>query len=122
MKYFNQWSGIDDLHKDFLDYGEWEDGKRLKDFPTDKEILFASYELGGYEGDSTVLFQRDGKLYQNSASHCSCYGLEGQWGPDEVVPEQLLKQSAPYEDHGDEAIAAWRELVNRLNGISASVQ
>ncbi len=31
------------------------------DFPTDDEILYASYEAEAYEGSSVVLFERDGK-------------------------------------------------------------
>ena len=114
MKYFNSWETIDDIHEDFIDYGEWNEGKRLKDFPTDEEILFASYEQGGYDGDSLVLYRRDGKLYYNSASHCSCYGLEGQWNPDEVIPEQLAKMHEPDEDHGAEAIEAWKNLMREI--------
>ena len=115
MKYFNNWEKVDDIRKDFLDYGEWENGKRLEGFPTDEEILFASYEQGGYDGDSIVLFKRNGKFYYNSAGHCSCYGLEGQWEPEEVIPEQLLKMSAPYEDHGSEAVEVWKNIVKEIN-------
>jgi hypothetical protein len=117
MKYFNNWEKVDDIHKDFLNYGEWESGKRFEDFPTDEEILFASYEQGGYEGDSIVLFKRNGKFYYNSAGHCSCYGLEGLWEPDEVIPEQLLKMSAPYDDHGSEAIEAWKKIIAAIHAV-----
>lgn len=116
MKYFNGWEKLEDLHKDFLDYGDWDKGKRLEGFPTDEEILFASYATGNYEGDSLVLFKRDGKLYLNEASHCSCYGLEGRWEPTEVVPEQVLRQRL-YEDHGEAACAAWKTLGEALNGV-----
>jgi hypothetical protein len=114
MKYFNEWKNVNDLHKDFLNYGEFDEGKRLEGFPTDKEILFASYEYGGCEGDSLVVFERDGKLYFNSGSHCSCYGLEGQWQPEEVIPEQLAKMTPPYEGHEDGAIEAWKILIGKL--------
>lgn len=53
-------------------------------------ILLASYTYESYEGDSFVLFQLDGKLYEVNASHCSCYGLEGQWEPEETTKEALL--------------------------------
>ncbi len=56
-----------------------------KDFPTDAQILYASYESGGYEGWSVVLFKRGGKLYEVTGSHCSCHGLEGQWEPEETT-------------------------------------
>ena len=54
------------------------------------EILFASYGGGYYDGFAFVLFSKDGKLYEVNGSHCSCYGLEGQWSPEEVVIEELL--------------------------------
>lgn len=116
MKYFNEWSCVDAIHKDFLDYGDWDKGKRLQDFPTDEEILIASYDRGGYDGDCVVLYRRDGVLYLNSASHCSCYGLEGQWNPDGVVPKQLAMMQNPCRYHDDEATGTWDTLVAELNG------
>ena len=49
------------------------------------EILIAYYAIDGYDGESFVLFRKDGKLYEVNASHCSCYGLEGQWEPEETT-------------------------------------
>lgn len=48
------------------------------------EVLLASYRYESYDGEAFVLFARDGKLYEVNASHCSCYGLEGQWEPEET--------------------------------------
>jgi hypothetical protein len=48
-------------------------------------ILLASYETGDYCGSAFVLFVENGKLYEVSASHCSCYGLENQWDPEETM-------------------------------------
>jgi len=47
-------------------------------------ILFASYSYQDYSGDAFVLFERDGKLYEVNGGHCSCYGLEGQFAPEET--------------------------------------
>lgn len=80
-KWFGGFSDVEDMKKEFEEKGE--------DFPTEEEILFASYEGGSYEGDAFVLFERDGKLFENHGSHCSCYGLEGQWGPEETSWEAL---------------------------------
>lgn len=52
-------------------------------------ILFASYGEDNYSGDAWVLFEQDGKLFEVNGSHCSCYGLEGQWEPEEVTLEAL---------------------------------
>lgn len=53
-------------------------------------IIFALYEQPPYEGYALVLFERDGKLYEVNGSHCSCYGLEGQWSPEETSVEELM--------------------------------
>lgn len=53
-------------------------------------VLFASYESGNYEGWSQVLYiGTDGELYEVTGSHCSCYGLEGQWAPARVTAAAL---------------------------------
>jgi hypothetical protein len=53
------------------------------------EILFAHYETGNYEGQAIVLFKDDEKYFVVEGSHCSCYGLEGQWHPIETTEEAL---------------------------------
>ena len=54
-------------------------------------ILLAHYEYENYEGYSYVLFydKSNGGLYEVTGSHCSCYGLEGQWSPEETSIEIL---------------------------------
>lgn len=54
------------------------------------EILYAQYNVYGYEGDAHVIFRKDGKLYEVSGSHCSCYGFETQWQPEETTVAALL--------------------------------
>ncbi len=56
-------------------------------------ILLAhyEYEYEYHEGYSYVLFydKSNGGLYEVTGSHCSCYGLEGQWSPKETSIEIL---------------------------------
>jgi hypothetical protein len=52
-------------------------------------ILFAWYEYESYTGTAFVLFEKDGNLYEVNGSHCSCYGLEGQWEPEETTKEAI---------------------------------
>lgn len=77
---------------------DWSDSKRegmLSNFEIKEEhlnginVLLASYNYEGYSGDAFVLFEKDGKLYEVNGSHCSCYGLEGQWEPEETTIEAL---------------------------------
>ena len=87
-RYFGAWSSIVDVHKDFgIDDSDLRDG----------EVLVAMYEKEAYEGTACVLFERDGRLYEVNASHCSCYGLEGQWSPEETSWDalQMRKFGAP---------------------------
>ena len=55
-------------------------------------IVQADYNDGDYCGDAHVLYIEDGKLFEVHGSHCSCYGLEDQWKPEETFPEAALKQ------------------------------
>lgn len=61
-----------------------------KDFPPDGRILHAVYNTEPYEGSAFVLFKgKGGKLYEVNGGHCSCYGLEGQWKPEETSWDAL---------------------------------
>lgn len=53
------------------------------------KILLASYSYENYSGNAFVLFKKGGKYYEVNGSHCSCYGLEDQWEPEEVVLKEL---------------------------------
>lgn len=71
----------------------WQENKlRMDQAITDYKdinILFASYGQDNYFGDAWVLYEKDGKLYEVNGSHCSCYGLENQWNPEEVMLKEL---------------------------------
>ena len=55
----------------------------------DLEVLLASYSYENYSGDAFVLFRKNGQLFEVHGGHCSCYGLEGQWEPEETTIESL---------------------------------
>lgn len=59
------------------------------------EVHLADYEDWpdiGYNGDSMVIYRRGSKWYLNMGGHCSCYGLEDQWSPDEYdTLEQAIR-------------------------------
>jgi hypothetical protein len=58
-----------------------------------------------------VIFEKDGKLWEVNGSHCSCYGLEGQWQPEETTWEAIAI-------HGDEDLAALAK--QKLGGSNAT--
>ncbi len=53
-------------------------------------VVVASYTYDCYSGDAYVLLERDGKFFEVHGSHCSCYGLEGQWEPEEASRESVV--------------------------------
>jgi hypothetical protein len=103
MRIFGAWS----------DYCEIRSSWQVNDtepFPSESEVLFASYGGAAYEGDALVIFERDGKLYEVNGYHCSCYGLEGQWSPEETTWEALAERRL--RNHDNDAIVALAVLVN----------
>jgi|SRR6185437_2097865 len=83
------------------------------------EVLLAWYGYGNYDGSSLVVFRRDGKLYEVNGGHCSCYGLEGQWDPEETSLEALEKRAdamigQKYTDGEDEAGKALKAAIAEI--------
>lgn len=56
------------------------------------EILMACVDGDGYEEQAFVLYRDvdSGQLYEVNAYHCSCYGFEGQFEPEETSKEALM--------------------------------
>lgn len=80
---------------------DWSESKlegMCQDFQIDTsvldgcDVLLAAYTYEDYSGDAFVLFRKDGILFEVNGGHCSCYGLEGQWEPEETTTECLLKR------------------------------
>ncbi len=93
-------------------FTSWEDvvNSFSKDVPEPDEVLFAKYTYEDYSGFASVLYPKGNKYYLNECSHCSCYGLEGQWNPEEYETKEVLlaaltKASAWYT-YKDEMLAA----------------
>jgi hypothetical protein len=51
---------------------------------------------GGYEESSYFLLveKSTGKLFEVTGSHCSCFGFEGQFTPEETSVEYLISDKA----------------------------
>lgn len=65
-------------------YKEGSDWAKIPVDLSDCKILLVSYSVDNYTGNAFVLFEKDGNLYEVNGCHCSCYGLEGQWEPEET--------------------------------------
>ncbi len=78
------------------------------------KIHLAWYGYGSYCGDSLVIYEQGGKLYEVNGSHCSCFGLEGQWNPEETSWEALAKRKVGVDcDGSSEAQSRLDRLVKR---------
>lgn len=66
----------------------------------DIEIIIAFYEYENYSGEAYVLFKQDGQLYEVFSGHCSCYGLEGTWDPEEVTIPYMRRRLLDNKDWG----------------------
>lgn len=113
----------------FGDFSDWQDVMYRFDVSdpslyTDVVPLFAVYNQEGYEGSALVLFLQKGKIWLVSGGHCSCYGLEGQFDPEEMSAEALIHmmekgsysyQVGPYSDELKQslrklAIKNWQDM------------
>lgn len=72
----------------YIGFSDWADvaGQFSAEIGPEPELVWASYVTPHYEGLADVVFLRDGKWKQVTGSHCSCFGLEGQWQEDDFEP------------------------------------
>lgn len=78
--YRGEWTGHADVLRDMM--------VSEQDLPAE-QTLYASYDIDGYEGGAWLVFQKDGQLFEVSASHCSCNDLTGQWTPEATTREAI---------------------------------
>lgn len=97
--YHGNWHSQEEMAQDFS--SSWNGEPLHKAMTVD--VVFAAYETPGYEGEAIVLYREGGKLFEVHGSHCSCYGLEGQWEPEEVDPDVLLQRVEKAGVYGVEA-------------------
>lgn len=83
----------DNVYREFQDYYERE----KSELPSNLVLLYADYTYEDYSGDAYVLgYNKDNKqFFEVHGSHCSCYGLEGQW--DEEYYEDVKQLQAAIE-------------------------
>ncbi len=85
--YLEDFSNLNDVLQAFSHSYDHVD-EEMKEY-NDINVLLAIYTYQDYDGSAFVLFERGGKLYEVNGGHCSCYGLEGQWEPEETSVEAL---------------------------------
>lgn len=81
--YEGGWSSYEDM-TDHENWVNWKGSEAVKE----NEVIYAVYNQESYEGSAFILFEREGKLFEASESHCSCNGLEN-FEPEETSWEAL---------------------------------
>ncbi len=87
-------------------------------------FIVAYESVGDWGCDSTsyFLFYYKGKLFEVFGSHCSCFGFEDQWKPDETsfialidrIEKGYLFSTGGYDNSSDENILAASNHVKKL--------
>ena len=121
VKYFGSWNGYEDMVESFSDY-DYLQSKAIPpaDMPKPNEVLFAAYDIAGYEGSALVIFKSGDELKIVEGSHCSCNELNDCWHPDLTSWKTLKLQADAMEKHAywplselPEARKAFISLVKR---------
>lgn len=80
--------------KNYYGFTDWEDLKsqfQEKDLGGEPEFIYAVYSFPCYSGNAQIVYKaNDGRWYHVEGGHCSCYGLEEQWSPQPVNPQDHL--------------------------------
>jgi hypothetical protein len=80
------------------------------------KVYLAWYGYGSCDAYSLIIFKKGEKLYEVNGSHCSCYGLEGQWQPEETSWKALAMRNLVSDvDGSGEAQAILTALVKKHN-------
>lgn len=86
------------------EFENWSDVSKQFDIAyKEPEHVYASYDRQAYDGTAFVLYFNNPYFYYVYGSHCSCYGLEGQWEPEIFTRKQiqkLIKTTNDYRFYG----------------------
>ena len=101
--FYGEFSNKSDVCKEF----------HISDF--DGTVIYAAYDCESYEGSAEVVFVNNGKFFTVSGGHCSCYGLEEQWEPEEMPVEALRKIANDGVGRYADAVRSALACVEQLN-------
>lgn len=63
-------------------------------------VVYAYYEDDCYDGSAFVLLEKNGEYFEVNGSHCSCYGLEGQFDLEATTAEALKHRADEGHSYG----------------------
>jgi hypothetical protein len=101
---------VDELAEAFYD-------ENIKEELKGATLYISIYEQAYYEGYALVVWEKNGELFLVEGSHCSCYGLEGQWNPEKTDWRALEKRQFFGYDEIQEALKAFTTEKSRLVGV-----
>jgi hypothetical protein len=89
-----------------MGWDNWQDVQHSFDMkePEPSQVLLAFYDSdGSYDCSTYVIYRKGRSYYTVSGGHCSCYGLEDQWKPEEYTKLQLIEalRKAQRDEHED---------------------
>jgi len=88
------------------------------------DILIAYQSVGSWGCDSSSFFllrdRQTGELFENHGSHCSCYGFEGQWSPEQTTLEYLQSEhfnfgTGGYDDDDEKHRREVKEFIAKMD-------
>ena len=108
--YRGEWKKKEDLlgSEDDDDYNYIRIDGLTKEQLDKMNIIYATYETGSYEGESFILWEQDGKLYEHNCHHCSCYGLTWDDNLEETTLESILRRNTGWIDDFKKSVK-WTE-------------
>ena len=93
--------------------------------PETLHIFYSFYSYEDYSGYGYIWGYDEAKdvFIYNSGSHCSCYGLEGQWDVEEYTYEELIAFVQRQVDQTDRSSYSFdeRELTERVELLKTIV-
>lgn len=95
-------------------FEDWNDVQREfnTNEPEPKEVIYANYDMGGYDGSAFVVYRNGRKYYLVQGGHCSCYGLEDQWNPEEYS-KKILVAALERMNYPEDAKEVLKRLKNK---------
>ena len=120
VPYLDGFDDVADINREFSntrydeDFNELPSERHLSESET---VLIAVYTYECYSGKAFVLYEQDGKLFEVNGGHCSCYGLEDQFDPEETTWEALLMRD--FSDSWYSDYNPWNSMNDRIAALAA---
>jgi hypothetical protein len=107
------WDDVADIRHAFLEgYGGKVNEPEATSFAADMAgLIVGVLDSWTYEEAAHFIFERGGKLFEVTASHCSCDGFEGRWEPEEISWEQLAMRPAGWISYDTEEACEYIEEI-----------